>query len=53
MCQPHHYHTHGTFLPDRLEIRVAMILADQTNETCRLNAVQDLGHHLTQADCEW
>ena len=26
---------------------------DQTNKACRLNAVQDLGHYLTQADYKW
>ena len=46
-CQPCHYHTHGTSPLDRLEIRVIIILLDQTNEAYRSNAVWDLGYHLT------
>ena len=52
-CQPCHPHPHRTSPPNRLEIRVAMIPADQTDEACRLNTVRDLGHHPTQADYKW
>ena len=42
-CQPHHHHTHGTSPPDRLETRVAMMPADQTDKACRSNVGRDLG----------
>ena len=41
MCQLCH-HTHGILSPDRLEIKVAIILVDQTAEACKSNAIQDL-----------
>ena len=42
-CQPRHSHTHGTSPPDRLETRVAMMPADQTDAACRSNVGRDLG----------
>ena len=52
LLQPYH-HTYRILPPDRLETRAAIIPVDQTNEACRSNVVQNLGHHPTQADCEW
>ena len=43
MYQPCHSYTYGTSSPNRLETRVAMMPADQTNEACRLNVNRDLG----------
>ena len=37
-----HPHNHGTLPPNRFEIRVAMMFADQTNEACRSNIGQKL-----------
>ena len=34
LCQSRH-HTYGTSLPNHLEIKVAIMLADQTNEMYR------------------
>ena len=51
--QPRLPHNHGTLPPNRLETKVAMMPADQTNEACGSNIVRDFGHHLTQADYEW
>ena len=42
-CQPCHSHTHGTLPSDCLETRIAMMPADQTNETCRSYVGQNLG----------
>ena len=30
-----------------------MMPVDQTDEVCKSNAVQNLGHHPTQADYKW
>ena len=43
MRQPRHSHTHGTSPLNRLEIRVIIMPADQTDKACRSNISQDLG----------
>ena len=42
-CQHRHFHTHGISPPNRLETRIVMILADQTNKTYQSNIGRNLG----------